>query len=546
MARENQSGKRQDKAFRARFERKLIHLKSKRKVIIVGWDGATWSLLDRYIAEGHMPNLKHVIEDGAKGTLMSTFPTVTLAAWTSIFTGVNPGKHGMIDFRVRVNGKLELTQSNFRKVNSLWKILSTHNLKVIVVNDPVTYPPEAVNGIMITGMLTPHNSSNFIYPSALRKEVETVSNGYICEPSYDLFEIASKDKSGAYGRLEEFAKKHAQVGLHLAENYEWDVLAVIFTSTDRLQHFYWNEQDFIKRHYIFLDTILADFLRVASENDADLIIVSDHGFGAAGKALHINTWLTNNGFQIAKKSLLRSTLSSSGLTVYSIAGIVAKLHLSNLALKLFKSLPQSVKQALPLESHERVQTDYDNSQAYSITYQGIYINDKLAKDQYERVRNSLIEKLYAITDDGRKIVERIYKREEVVWGPCEITAPDLVIQPVEGYCLSTHMNSHEIDNFTDRGTVLSGNHRPDGIFVGYGPDITDGKQLHSILNTWDITPTIMHILKLPIPTYMDGTVVRDIFRISSEPYMRLARSYMAEEERIKKRVESIRGKIGKK
>jgi predicted AlkP superfamily phosphohydrolase/phosphomutase len=512
---------------------------------MVGWDGATWTLLDRYMAEGRMPNLKRVIQNGVKGTLMSTFPTVTLAAWTSIFTGVNPGKHGMIDFRVRMDGKFEIIQSNFRKVESLWKILTRNGKNVIVINDPVSYPPEAINGIMTTGMLTPHNSSNFIYPPSMREEVEKVADGYVCEPSFDFFETASKDRTGAYSTLEEFADKHARVALHLAKKFEWDILAPIFTSTDRLQHFYWNEPEYIRRHYVFLDGYLGEFMEIAAKNDADLLIASDHGFGAANKALYINTWLANNGYQRAKKGVLRSTLSKSGLTIYRMAEIAAKLHLSDLAYKTFRMLPQSVKQALPLESKESVQTDYDSSKAYSITYQGIYINDKLSGEEYERVRNSLMEQLYTLKDGNIKLVERIYKKEEVVWGPCEKMAPDLVIQPVDGYCLSTHMNPVEVDRFTDRGAVLTGNHRPDGIFVAYGPDMAEGLVIDNLMHTWDVAPTVMHILGLAVPNYMDGKVLRQIFKTSSDLHKQEVISYNAETQRIKKRLDSMRTKLGK-
>ena len=70
----------------------------KKRVVVIGWDGATWDLIDPWIKEGKLPFLGSLKESGAFGLLQSTTPHLTPPAWTSIFTGVNPGKHGIFDF----------------------------------------------------------------------------------------------------------------------------------------------------------------------------------------------------------------------------------------------------------------------------------------------------------------------------------------------------------------------------------------------------------------------------------------------------------------
>ncbi len=71
---------------------------SNRRVLIIGLDGVTWNVLTPLVNEGRLPNIKRAIENGAWGALQSTTPPITPAAWTTFLTGVQPGKHGIIDF----------------------------------------------------------------------------------------------------------------------------------------------------------------------------------------------------------------------------------------------------------------------------------------------------------------------------------------------------------------------------------------------------------------------------------------------------------------
>ncbi|MFQ5821938.1 MAG: alkaline phosphatase family protein, partial [Candidatus Heimdallarchaeota archaeon] len=83
-----------------------------KRVIIIGLDGMPWHILELLIDRGVMPNLKNVVKKGARGTLKSTIPPYTSASWTSISTGVNPGKHGIFDFQSFRNQSYERTLVN--------------------------------------------------------------------------------------------------------------------------------------------------------------------------------------------------------------------------------------------------------------------------------------------------------------------------------------------------------------------------------------------------------------------------------------------------
>ena len=129
----------------------------KKKMLIIGWDGATFDMIKPLVEQGQMPNIASLMQNGVWGPLESTLPPLTPVAWTSISTGVNPGKHGIFDALTydHEKRKLSFVNASMRKVKPLWSILSEMNRTVGVMNVPVTYPPEEVNGFVISGMFTP-------------------------------------------------------------------------------------------------------------------------------------------------------------------------------------------------------------------------------------------------------------------------------------------------------------------------------------------------------------------------------------------------------
>jgi len=116
----------------------------KKRIIFIGVDGGTWKVIMPLIRAGRLPNLQYLVENGAHGNLISFKPMRSPVVWTTIFTGKKRKKHGITGWSESVIGEK-------RQVESLWTIASVLNLSTAVVNVPGTYPPEAVNGVMISG-----------------------------------------------------------------------------------------------------------------------------------------------------------------------------------------------------------------------------------------------------------------------------------------------------------------------------------------------------------------------------------------------------------
>lgn len=512
--------------------------KTSKKTILFGIDGATWTLFNQFISEGHLPTFEHVVKSGAHGTLMSTVPAVTVPSWTSMFTGVNPGKHGITDFILKIDGKFSFGTSNYRRTDTIWQIMSRNNMKAIVVNEPATFPADKINGVMTTGLMTPPGST-YVHPADLKGELEKVAGGYWTDLPLDYYLTVNKDDAKAYSMIEEFANKTSKVGLHLAKNYEWDSLAVIWVSTDKIQHTLWHKPEYILRHYIQMDGLLKQYLDIAARENANLLITSDHGFGPLRKTFYINSWLAHIGLQKRKTNLV-ALATKLGITPTRLAMILKKLHLYDFVLRSLIKSDIIVDAAFQYDRP----IDMEKSIAFSKA-EGIFINREAAKEEYERIRSEIMQSLQKVVDKDSPVVMDVFKREEVMSGQYIDRAPDILFTLHDGYCPTYYSDGPNSEYIGDDkggykgGTANTGIHRPEGIFMSYGPDIRPHR-LEVARRVWDIAPTILHMMNLSVPSYMDGVVMKEIFRNESGMAVREVKKTGYEASRIKSKLQSLK------
>ncbi len=169
------------------------------KVICIGLDGATFDLIKPFIAQGQLPTFKKLMDSGAFSELRSTVPPVTASAWSSFMTGKNPGAHGLFDFMQRRDKSYDLAPVSAldRDGKAVWDLMGEAGKKVIVMNVPVTWPPQPVNGQLVTGMLTPRNAENYTYPKELADELKSAIGEYIVYSDEVYIERARRDFSAS-------------------------------------------------------------------------------------------------------------------------------------------------------------------------------------------------------------------------------------------------------------------------------------------------------------------------------------------------------------
>src|SRR5437868_15016475 len=146
------------------------------RTVIFGVDGLTFRVLHPLLERGELPNFQKLSQEGCESVLESKYPPLTPPAWTSLSTGLKPARHGVFDFwtydEQQEAGKPRKASvlTRRRGGKAIWNILSEYDKQVLVVNVPATYPPEPVNGIMISGYMTPGTAVDFTYPSDFKEE----------------------------------------------------------------------------------------------------------------------------------------------------------------------------------------------------------------------------------------------------------------------------------------------------------------------------------------------------------------------------------------
>src|ERR671931_244518 len=116
------------------------------RVILIGWDGADWRILDPLLESGALPNLRTLIGRGMRGVLKSTIPTHSWSAWPSFLTGVEPADHGVYDILESVPGTHKQLPVTYRSIKERTMLadLTAAGKRTLMVNVPLTFPPPEI------------------------------------------------------------------------------------------------------------------------------------------------------------------------------------------------------------------------------------------------------------------------------------------------------------------------------------------------------------------------------------------------------------------
>lgn len=501
-----------------------------------------------------LPNLKKIKENGVFGSLNSTIPPFSCPAWNCFMTGKNPGKIGIFDFQVGlgqfdVSSYPAIVNLTYQDSLSFWDIISDVGLKVGIINVPLTYPPTELNGFMVSGFLTPPDATDYTYPEELRDEI------YKFIPNYEPTEFVEMTAPELMRRREEgfldanslCIENTSRISDYLLRNKRWDVFVTVFTPLDRLQHYFWHHMDenhpkydesqaqkyrnVIKDFYQKLDGIIGE-LEGKLDEETNIIIMSDHGFGPAYGYFHINNFLRESGFLSVEKPGRIKVLSN-----YILKGskhllrFIAKLGILELPFIkgailgekswIRKLTPKNIKLEHPyMRSRSFLDIDWKNTKAYAFGNNKIFINLKGREskgiieegDEYEKIVRELKDALYGVRSPltGKPLFAKIYEKKEIYKGKHTKEAPDLVVMGKE---ISFKMGTGKGEVFEIPG-LQSGDHRQEGLIMMKGPDIKGGKRISA--DILDIAPTVLYMEGIAIPSDIDGRVLKEVLNIDYE------------------------------
>lgn len=408
-----------------------------------------------------MPNLAKLLAVGSMVRADSVLPTLSAVAWSSFMTGKNPGKHGIYGFvdRSPHSQGTYIPSSATMRGDTLWELLSQAGKRVVVMNVPMTYPPRQVSGIMAAGFLSPSLEGS-TYPNWVAGKLKDI--GYVIDTNPWA---AQESKERFLEDLRYALQRRADALFYFLENEQWDFFMMHIMETDRLHHFLWEDmerqgeyaQEFIG-FYELIDEILGQVYEKV-QDQATLIVMSDHGFCTLKREVYLNYWLAENGW-----------------------------------LKFKADSPQSLADIHP------------DSKAYSLAPGRIYVNLRGREPsgsvepgrEYEEVRGQLARDLLELRDPeaGGETVERVLKREQIYSGPRCDDAPDLVVVARDGYDLK---GSFDKDVLTHRSALVGMHTFHDAMLYISNQSIVKGGPA-----VVDVMPTILDLMGIPKPADLDG------------------------------------------
>ncbi len=552
---------------------------SNRKVVVIGLDGATFDLIKPWIAEGCLPNLERLINEGCSGPLQSTMQPITAPAWTTFITGVNQGKHGLFNFvQRRANDYgLKVTNGSHNAAPTIFDIASQHNLRAAAINIPYTFPPRAINGVMVGGPFTPIVSPQLVHPPQFFDILKEIAPDYFVMPDYDS---QHADPLGDYAKkLLVDIELREKLSLHLLQQETWDLFMVVFMATDEAHHAYWacmeaddddemsKYRQVIQKVYERTDRAIGSIIEnipPAQRNETTIFIVSDHGGGPLRWMINLNRWLADEVGVLKFHDLKSNFLSESKAYLIKWAAQTYRRYIppkirANLRNRIgadgFEQVKGEVESALFTSS-----VDWQNTKAYAMGAGGnIFINLRGREPagivepgvEYEQLCEHISTALMDLRDpdSGAKIVKCVYRREELYHGPFLEKAPDLLAEWADYTFWGRGRYDSRAPIFESQKNIdltdipLTGTHRPEGILIAHGNGVRS-RALIDESRLLDMAPTIMSLLSIAPPTEMDGHILealltpkelQRIAQLSSEEAIETQVTdfqYSAEEEEI--------------
>lgn len=498
---------------------------SSRKLAVIGLDGVRLDVVRRF--KDDLPYLGEMLESGASGHLETVLPGPHSGpAWTSFSTGVNPGKHGIGDWRIKDGYTFKPATGEDIPQYRFWDYLSDEGYTVGIFNIPLTSPPSPVNGVLVSSWT--QSSDNYTYPRSFENKLDAI--GYETKADF------SSPDDDIQNLLDSIQTRREAFEMYL-EEYDWNLLVGMFYETEQAHHQFAsfldpehtlydaNYESQLKQVYKKVDEELA--ILAKRLGDAPIIVMSDHGFCPIYERIHLNRILEQYGYFSPSanstaggrpESLLQRSFLHSVQSIKSNSFVRKSVNVGLTIPLLSQCLEKLVSQYQTLEYVKQVEADWGRTVAFNgYEHGGIFINTNqnhpegsVAKQEVESIVDSIIRDLNE-DDFLQARVEGIYRREELFDGPNLSELPEIIINFSEGY-----LGSSGYEKRLSRGpSELSniGFHTQEGIILADGTDIKDTDL--SGAGILDLAPTVLHYFGQPIPSNMDGTPLEELFLTQS-------------------------------
>jgi len=469
------------------------------RVAVIGLDALSWSYFNKLFNGGVMPYTKTLVRKSHKFVL-EAFPPATPPSWSSIMTGVNPGKHGIHAF-IYVDSKTleqKLYTAYHLKHPRIHEMLSMLNIPSIMLNPIPSYPIIPIKSLKVISHLffTP---KTLHYPESMEKFAKRL-------PQLPLEEVRTLPPSKLLNRLIEIVESYLNIVEETVDSFTWRLYWLNLDIPDKLFHkcdFSIFNKNIPNESRLF--NLVDKIIRKLSQASDAMIIVSDHGFSKYQTAIRLNDILVQKGYakihEPGKRRLQEhSDLLIKGTKVRTFKGFV-KLPLllikvsTHPFLRSFRRfIKKTYKKVTGKQLSVELDVDLDSSNAFYVSgwSNGIYVK-----------KESLIPEIINLFKKVKGL-KWVKPREEVYNGSYVSKAPHIIVCPdyEHGYLLSSNRvigRPYSIGMYKD--------HHPHGVLSIFSPSLKNINRKQKIVPNYVVAPLIMFMLGVPLPHSTDATLV---------------------------------------
>jgi len=502
--------------------------------LIVGFDGADLDVI-RQLGPERLPVVHGLMAEGAYAHQRSVMPPATLPNWTTFLTALDPGRHGVFDFTTREGYAVRFTAGTAREAPTIFARLDRLGMRCACVGFPATWPPERLeHGVFVSGWDAPvafEADRSFVWPPALHDAIER-RFGTTRFDDVDEFDV---ERPGWHDALPAALRRRIERKVSLASwllERDWDCFAIYFGESDTASHHLWalhdpesprnpgRTTDGLAEVYVALDEALGALRAAASE--VELTVVSDHGSGGSSDlVLHLNRALADAGLLRFRDRGTRwpGRVKDAALTLLPPKAREAIFRLGGAALPSW------------LESRARFGAiDMRRTIAFSDElnyFPGVWLNVRgrepdggVEPADYDATCREVERALMALRDpEGRPVVSRVWRRDELYAGPYVERAPDLLLRLnlAEGYsynlmpslgATSTWRRLGPDEYLGRKGRSLAGSHRERGFFLAHGAKVAAAGEVDASIA--DAVATALARMDVAPPVDAAGRILYEI------------------------------------
>jgi len=506
-------------------------------VVVIGLDSADAALIEGWCAAGQLPVLGSLMADGLWSRVGTTADVMHVSAWPTMYTGTRPGHHGMYHaYQIRA-GEQEVHRTRADECGRppFWKLLDDAGVPCIVLDAFMSHPIAGFDGTQVLeyGTWTWFDEPGAT-PTGLWQELVRRFGAY---PAPEHTKVHGQpDPRRFRDQLIAAAEVKGRISRWLLEERPWEMLFVSFGEPHPAGHYLWHVQDpdyptypagglaglgdAVLDVYRAVDSAIGRILEGLGDSDT-VIVTSGDGMGPNYAGCHLVPEVLHrldlyHGADVGRSS------ASEDRPRRSLVPYLRSLLPPGLRRAVSRCLPPGLQHSLSMK-WANADIDWEQTQAFCIpnaneAFVRVNLDGREPRgrvspgEAYARLIEHLEERLGELInpENGRRAPARVLNVDPIFPGDRRQDLPDVVVTWDEEARVLADLESPACGRVSlvaghETAPYYTGNHRPFAFVLARGPGIEAGRSLdggHIV----DIAPTILAMLGVEPPAYMEGRV----------------------------------------